>query len=134
MGSQIHHRLTGEPPNSEDFFWKEFGVIPLPFHVDASPKDATRRLHSIISRCSSKNRRILIPKDRSIGLIKWWKAGLKNLLVSTCITRRIRRRAIRDYQIGECQNSPYLLNDFTYYPILYRFKTSQLLFKKKKAE
>jgi hypothetical protein len=34
--------------------------------------------------------------------MKWWKAGLKNFLVSTCITRRIRRRAIRDYQIGEC--------------------------------
>jgi len=61
-----------------------------------------------------KNRRILIPKDRSIGLITWWKAGLKNFLVSTCIIRRIRRRAIRDYQIGECQNSPYPFNDCTY--------------------
>ena len=57
-------------------------------------------------------------KDRSIGLIKWWKAGLKNLLVSTCITRRIRRRAIRDYEIGECQNSPYPFNDCTYKSIV----------------
>jgi len=50
--------------------------------------------------------------------MKWWKAGLGNLLVSTCITRRIRRRAIRDYQIGECQNSPYPLNDCTYKSLL----------------
>jgi hypothetical protein len=53
-----------------------------------------------------KNRRILILKDRSIGLIKCWKAGLKNVLVSTCITRRIRRRTIGDYEIGEWKNSP----------------------------
>ncbi len=53
-------------------------------------------------------------KHESIGLIKWWKAGLEDLLVSTCITRRIRRRAIRDYQIGECQNSPSPFNDNTY--------------------
>ena len=43
---------------------------------------------------------------------------MKNLLVSTCITRRIRRRAIRDYQIGECQNSSYPFNDCTYKSIL----------------
>jgi len=53
-----------------------------------------------------KNRRILIPKDRSIGLMKWWKAGLKNFLVSTCITRRIRRRAIRDYQMVSAKILP----------------------------
>jgi len=52
----------------------------------------------------------LISKDKSIELIKWWKAGLKNLLVSTCFTRRIRRRAIRDYQTGEYQNSPHPFN------------------------
>jgi len=57
-------------------------------------------------------------KDKFIELIKWQKAGLKNLLVSTCITRRIRRRAIRDYQIGECQNSPYPFNDCTYKSIV----------------
>jgi len=50
--------------------------------------------------------RIPILKDKSIGLIKWQKAGLENLLVSTCIKRSIRRRAIRDYQMGEHQNPP----------------------------
>jgi hypothetical protein len=30
MGSQTHHRLTGEPPNSEDFFWKEIMAFPYP--------------------------------------------------------------------------------------------------------
>jgi len=49
-------------------------------------------------------------KDKSIGLIKWQKAGLENLLVSTCIKRRIRRRAIRDYQMGEHQNPPHPFN------------------------
>jgi hypothetical protein len=49
-------------------------------------------------------------RDKPIRLIKWWKAGLKNLLVSPCFKRRIRRRAIRDYQIGELQNSPYPFN------------------------
>jgi len=49
-------------------------------------------------------------KDKSIGLIKWQKAGLENLLGSPYLKRRIRRRAIRDYQIGEYQNSPYPFN------------------------
>jgi hypothetical protein len=49
-------------------------------------------------------------KDKSIGLIKWQKAGLENLLRSPCIKRRIRRSAIRDYQIGEYQNSLYSFN------------------------
>ena len=77
-------------------------------------EDSLWRLHSISSRRSSKNRRILILKDKSIGLIKWWKAGLKNLPVSTSVKRRIIRRAIRDYQIGECQNSAYPFKDCTY--------------------
>jgi len=54
--------------------------------------------------------RIPILKDKSIGLIKWQKAGLENLLVSTCIKRSIRRRAIRDYQMGEHQNPPHPFN------------------------
>ncbi len=33
-----------------------------------------------------------------------------NLLVSPYLKRRIRTRAIRDYQIGEYQNSPYPFN------------------------
>jgi len=49
-------------------------------------------------------------KDKSIGLIKWQKAGLENLLGSPCIKRRIRRRAIRDYQMGEHKNSPHPFN------------------------
>jgi hypothetical protein len=49
-------------------------------------------------------------KDKSIGLIKWQKAGLENLLGGPCIKRRIRRRAIRDYQMGECQNASYSFN------------------------
>jgi heme A synthase len=49
-------------------------------------------------------------KEQIHRLIEWGKAGLENLLVSTYITRRIRRRAIRNYQIGECQNSPYPFN------------------------
>ena len=49
-------------------------------------------------------------KDKSIGVIRWQKAGLENLLRNPCIKRRIRRWAIRDYQIGEYQNSPYSFN------------------------
>jgi hypothetical protein len=52
----------------------------------------------------------LISKNKSIELIKWQKAGLENLLGSPCIKRRIRRRAIRDYQTGEHKNSPHPFN------------------------
>jgi len=48
--------------------------------------------------------------DKSIGLIEWQKAGLENLFVSTCLKRRIRGRAIRDYQMGEHQNPPHPFN------------------------
>jgi hypothetical protein len=65
---------------------------------------------SIINRCSSKNRRIPILRDKPIRLIKWWKVRLENLLVSPYLKRRIRRRAIRDYHIDEYQNSPYSFN------------------------
>jgi hypothetical protein len=40
-------------------------------------------------------------KDKFIGLIKWQKAGFKNLLGNSCIKRRIRGIAIRDYQMSE---------------------------------
>jgi len=53
---------------------------------------------------------IPILKDKSIGLIKWQKAGLKNLLGSPCIKRRIRRSAIRDYQMGEHKNPTHPYN------------------------
>jgi len=49
-------------------------------------------------------------KDKSIALIKWQKAGLENLLGGPCIKRRIRRRAIRDYQMREHQNPPHPFN------------------------
>jgi hypothetical protein len=49
-------------------------------------------------------------KDKSIGLIKWQKAGLENLLRNPCIKRRIRRSAIRDYQMGEHKNPSHPFN------------------------
>jgi hypothetical protein len=49
-------------------------------------------------------------KDKSIGLIKWQKAGLENLLGSHYIKRRIRRSAIRDYQKGEHKNPSHPFN------------------------
>jgi len=45
-------------------------------------------------------------KDKSIELIKWQKAGLENLIVSTCLKRRIRGKAIKDYRIAEHKNLP----------------------------
>jgi hypothetical protein len=35
---------------------------------------------------------------------------LENLIVSTCLIRGIRGRAIRDYRIGEDKNLPYIFN------------------------
>jgi hypothetical protein len=52
----------------------------------------------------------LISKNKSVELIKWQKAGLENLLGSPCIKRRIRRRAIRDYQAVEHKNCPHPFN------------------------
>jgi len=52
----------------------------------------------------------LISKNKSIELIKWQKAELENLLGSPCIKRRIRRRAIMDYQTVEHKNSPHPFN------------------------
>ena len=49
-------------------------------------------------------------RDKPIRLIKWWKVRLENLLVSPYLKRRIRRRAIRDYQMGEHQNPPHPFN------------------------
>jgi len=71
------------------------------------------RLHSIISRCFSKNGRTPILKKKLLRLIKWPKAGLENLLGRACIKRRIRRIAIRDYRMGECQKPSYSFNDVT---------------------
>jgi hypothetical protein len=68
------------------------------------------RLHPIISSGSSENGRILIFREKPIGLIKWRKAGFDNLLVSPYLKRRIKGRAIRDYRRGEHQNPPYSFN------------------------
>ena len=57
-------------------------------------------------------------KDKSIRLIKWQKAGLENLLGSPCIKRRIRRSAIRDYQMGEHKNPSHPFNVSTYKSLL----------------
>jgi hypothetical protein len=35
---------------------------------------------------------------------------LEDLLINTCLKRRIRERAIRDYQMGEQQNPPQPFN------------------------
>jgi hypothetical protein len=45
-------------------------------------------------------------KDKSIGLNEWQKAGLENLLGSPCIKRRISRKAIRNYKMGEHKIPP----------------------------
>jgi hypothetical protein len=49
-------------------------------------------------------------RGKSIWLIEWQKAGLENLLGNPCIKRRIRRSAIRDYQMGEYENPSHLFN------------------------
>jgi hypothetical protein len=48
-------------------------------------------------------------RDKSIGLIKWQKAGLEDF-GTPCIKRRIRRSAIRDYQMGEHKNPSHPFN------------------------
>jgi len=53
-------------------------------------------------------------KDKSIKLIKWQKAGFKNLLGNSCIKRRIRRIAIRDYQMSEYKKPFSLIQHCTY--------------------
>jgi hypothetical protein len=54
-----------------------------------------------------ENRRSPSLRDKPNGAIKWRKAGLENLLVNHCLKRRIKRRPIRGYWIGEYQNPPY---------------------------
>jgi len=57
-------------------------------------------------------------KKKLLRLIKWPKARLENLLGSYCIKRRIRRIAIKDYEIGEHQKPSYSFNDVTYKSII----------------
>jgi hypothetical protein len=42
--------------------------------------------------------------------IKWLKARLEQLLVNSCLKRRIRGRAKKDYWGGEHQNPPFPFN------------------------
>jgi hypothetical protein len=53
-------------------------------------------------------------RDKSVGLIKWRKAGLEYIPISPCHKRRIRRRAKKDYRIGKDKNSPSSFNSNTY--------------------
>ena len=53
-------------------------------------------------------------KKKLLRLIEWPKARLESLLGSPCIKRRIRRIAIKDYQIGEHQKPSHSFNDVTY--------------------
>ena len=48
-------------------------------------------------------------RDKPIGLIKW-AAGLGSLFVNPYIKRRIRKSAIRDYQMGEHKNPSHPFN------------------------
>jgi len=66
--------------------------------------------HSIISRCSSKNGRIPISRNKAFALIKWQKAGLEELLGSPCIKGRIGGMAKKDYRRDEHKNSPSSFN------------------------
>jgi hypothetical protein len=61
-----------------------------------------------------KNERTPILKKMLLTLIKWPKARLENLLGSSCIKRRIRRIAIRDYKMSGYQKPSYSFNDVTY--------------------
>ena len=109
-GRLTHHGLTGITPKSKDFFSKGIGLLPFPSMQMPYSEDPLRRLHPTISRSSSKNRRIPILRDKPIELIKWRQTGLEDLLINPCLKRRIRERAIRDYQMGEHQNPPHPFN------------------------
>ena len=63
-------RINIEYSKEWRFLLERNNGVSLSFHVILSIEDAFWRLHPIISRYSSKNRRIPILKDRSIGLMK----------------------------------------------------------------
>jgi len=56
------------------------------------------RLHPEISKAFPENGRNPKYERQPFGLIKRWKAGLKDLLISTWPRRRIEERAMRDYR------------------------------------
>ena len=53
-------------------------------------------------------------KKKLLRLIKSPKVRLRNLLGRSHIKRRIRKIAIRDYQMSEYQKPSYSFNDVTY--------------------
>ena len=57
-------------------------------------------------------------KKKPLRLIKWPKARLENLFGRSCIKRRIRRIAIRDYQMGGYQKPSHSFNDVTYQSLI----------------
>ena len=69
-----------------------------------SAEDPLWMFYPIINRCFSKNGKISILRNESIGLIKGWKAGLKNLLISPSTKRGIGERVMRDDRRGEWSN------------------------------
>jgi len=71
----------GKPKERRLLSKSDKGYLPF-LYVDLSPKNALPRLHFIISRGSSKNGGIVVLKDKPIGLIKWPKARLENLLIT----------------------------------------------------
>jgi hypothetical protein len=89
---------------------ERFGVIPFLFNVDALFKRYP--LNAL-----PHNQRRLLKKwgdpdfgDKPIELIKCWKAGMDNLLVSPFLKRRIRGRAKKDYRRDEHKNPPSSFN------------------------
>ncbi len=54
-------------------------------------------------------------RDRPFGLIKRWKAGLENLLISICPKRNIGERAIRNYQKRRAPKPTVFIERCTYY-------------------
>jgi len=75
--------------------------------VDAPPRRSP-------SKTPAHNQQTLLKKwgnpdfeDKPVGLIKCWKPGLDNLLVNSCLQKRIRRKAQNDYRRSEHKNPPY---------------------------
>jgi hypothetical protein len=77
------------------------GLVPLPLYVDTSPKDATRRLHSIISRRFSKKRGSRFWGICTSDYPKKRNNGLKNLSVSPYSKSRNGGRVIWDHREGK---------------------------------
>jgi hypothetical protein len=80
------------------FLLEVIGSFALPSVQMNFPQNVSWRLHPQISRGFSENERNPKYERQPIGLIKRWKTGLGNLLISICPKRRIRERDIRDHR------------------------------------